>query len=45
MNDRELLELIARALERQEKLLEQIRDQLVPDTYPQPTGGSITVRS
>jgi hypothetical protein len=45
VNDRELLELIVRLLERQSKLLEEIRDQLVPETYPQPTGGSITVRS
>jgi hypothetical protein len=48
MTDRELLELIARVLERQMKLLEDIRDQLVPPTtYPQPVaaGSSLTVRS
>jgi hypothetical protein len=44
MNDRQLLELIVKLLERQEALLEEIRDQLVP-TYPQTTGLSITVRS
>ncbi len=36
MTDRELLELLVQLLDKQTKLLEEIRDQLVPATYPQP---------
>lgn len=47
MSDRELLELIARVLEEQLKLLLEIRDQLVPAPYypAVAAGSSITVRS
>ena len=47
MNDRELLELIVRLQEEQLKLLREIRDQLVPETYPQPVlaGSSISVEN
>jgi hypothetical protein len=44
MSDRELLELIVRLLETQTKVLEEIRDQLVPP-YHATVGGSITVRN
>jgi hypothetical protein len=46
MSDRELLELVVRLLEGQTKLLEEIRDQLVPVFHPvSAAGSSITVRS
>jgi hypothetical protein len=47
MTDRALLELILRHLLEQTELLREIRDQLVPTTYPQPVaaGSSLTVRS
>jgi hypothetical protein len=46
MNDRQLLELIVKLLQGNESLLREIRDQLVePETFFQPTGMQITVRS
>lgn len=47
MNDRNLLERILELQREQLKLLREIRDELVPDTYPQPVaaGSSLIVRT